>query len=219
MTTMTTLDDVREAMVRRGHAPQQVDELIDLAGRMVLESSFATKDDLARFRDDFTAFKFDTIERFAEQRTEFNQLIGELRTEMLARFAEQDAKMQTQFAEQDAKMQTQFAELHAQFNQLIGELRVEMESRFAQQESKLQIAVADLRAEMRAAFAEQEAKMQARFDEQEYKMETRFAQQEARDAVREARMTKWVFGAVFAGVVLNTGITSLLLVVLPRLLE
>ena len=74
---------------------------------------------------------------------------------------------------------------------------------------------------MQAHFAQQGdelAKQRTELAEQGAKMETRFAQQEARAAAREARMTKWVFGAVFAGVVLNTAITSLLLVVLPMLL-
>ena len=38
-------------------------------------------------------------------------------------------------------------------------------------------------------------------------------------ANREVRIIKWVFGAIFAGVVLNTGITSLLLVTLPKFLN
>ena len=111
MTTMTTLNDVRATLIAQGYPAEQVDAMLNLAGRMVLEGSLASKDDVAALRDEFTAFKIDVA--------------------------------------------TQFAELRA-------EMRVE-------------------------------------------------------NARSETRIIKWVFGAIFAGVVLNTGITSLLLVVLPRL--
>ena len=133
MTTLTTLNDVRAVLIARGYPAEEVDAMLDLAGRMILEGSLASKDDLNQLRDEVVQFKIDVAERFAELRTEMN----------------------TKFAEQSAQQS-------AELNEKIGELRVE-------------------------------------------------------NARSETRIIKWVFGAIFAGVVLNTGITSLLLVVLPRL--
>ena len=118
MTTMTTLNDVRATLIAQGYPAEQVDAMLNLAGRMVLEGSLASKDDVAALRDEFTAFKIDVA--------------------------------------------TQFAELRAE-------------------------------------------------------MDTKFAEMRVENAKSETRIIKWVFGAIFAGVVLNTGITSLLLVALPRL--
>ena len=129
MTTMTTLNDVRAALIAQGYPAEQVDAMLNLAGRMTLEGSLASKDDVAALRNEFTVFKIDVA---------------------------------TQFAELRAEMNTKFAELRAEMDTKFGEMRVE-------------------------------------------------------NARSETRIIKWVFGAIFAGVVLNTGITSLLLVVLPRL--
>ena len=131
MTTMTTLNDVRAALIAQGYPTEQVDAMLNLAGRMILEGSFASKDDVASLRDEFTAFKIDVATQFAELRAEMNTKFAELRMEMNTKFAE---------------------------------MRVE-------------------------------------------------------NAKSENRIIKWVFGAIFAGVVLNTGITSLLMVILPRLAD
>ena len=144
MTTLTTLNDVRAVLIARGYPAEEVDAMLDLAGRMILEGSLASKDDLNQLRDEVVQFKIDVAERFAELRTEMNTKFAELGTEMNTKFAEQSAQQS------------------AELNEKIGELRVE-------------------------------------------------------NARSETRIIKWVFGAIFAGVVLNTGITSLLLVVLPRL--
>ena len=142
MTTMTTLNDVRAALIAQGYPAEQVDAMLNLAGRMVLEGSLASKDDLNGLRDElkndvnglrdeFTAFKIDVAAQFAQLRTEMNVKFAEQRTEMEVRF---------------------------------GEMRVE-------------------------------------------------------NARSENRIIKWVFGAIFAGVVFNVTLTSLLLVILPRLVD
>ena len=98
MTTMTTLNDVRTALIAQGYPVDQVDAMLNLAGRMVLEGSLASKDDVNGIQDEFTLFKIDVAERFAELRIEMNEKFAEidvkfaeLRTEMNARFAEQNA--------------------------------------------------------------------------------------------------------------------------------
>jgi hypothetical protein len=88
MTTLTTLNDVRAAMIARGYPADEVDAMLDLAGRMILEGSLATKDDLNRLRDEFTEFKLEVIERLAAHRVEFLHEISALRTEMNEKFAE-----------------------------------------------------------------------------------------------------------------------------------
>ncbi len=149
MTTMTTLNDIRANLIARGYPADQVDAMLDLAGRMILEGSLASKDDVTALRDEFALFKIDVAERFAE-----------LRTEMNTKFAETDVK----FAELRTEMNTKFAEQHAEISAMFDDMRVE-------------------------------------------------------NARSETRIIKWVFGAIFAGVVLNTGIVSLLLVILPRLVD
>ena len=160
MTTMTTLNDVRAALVTRGYPAEEIDAMLDLAGRMILEGSLASKDDIAQlrveaaeFKDEFRDFKIDVAVRFAELR----------------------ADMDTKFAEFRADMDTKFAELRTEMNAKFAELRTEMNAKFA--ESRVE------------------------------------------NAKSENRIIKWVFGAIFAGVVLNTGITSLLLVVLPKIID
>ena len=91
MTTMTTLNDVRAALIEQGYPAEQVDAMLNLAGRMVLEGSLASKDDVNGLRDEFTLFKIDVAERFAEMRVEMNGKFAELRVEMNEKFAEQRA--------------------------------------------------------------------------------------------------------------------------------
>ena len=153
MTTMATLNDVRSNLIQRGYPPEQVDAMLDLAGRMMLEGSLASKDDLNQLRNEFAQFKIEMNQRFAEMRVEMNQKFAEMRVEM---------------------------------NQRFGEIRVEMNQKF---------------------------------DEIRVEMNRRFDEQDVKASNFENRIIKWVFGAVFAGVVLNTGITSLLLVILPRLVD
>ena len=99
MTTLTTLNDVRAAMIARGYLADEVDAMLDLAGRMILEGSLATKDDLNRLRDEFTEFKLEVIERLAAHRVEFLHEISALRTEMNEKFAELRTETNGQFAE------------------------------------------------------------------------------------------------------------------------
>ena len=155
MTTMTTLNDVRAALIDQGYPAEQVDAMLNLAGRMILEGSLASKGDVAALRDEFTAFKIDVATQFAEMRAEMN-----------AKFAEQSAQ-------QSVELNEKIGELRVELNEKIGELRVELNEK-----------IGELRVE---------------------------------NARSENRIIKWVFGGIFAGVVLNTGIISLLLVVLPRL--
>ena len=54
MATMTTLNDVRAALIAQGYPAEQVDAMLNLAGRMVLEGSLASKDDVNGLRDEFT---------------------------------------------------------------------------------------------------------------------------------------------------------------------
>ena len=91
MTTMTTLNDVRAALIAQGYPAEQVDAMLNLAGRMGLEGSLASKDDVNGLRDEFTLFKIDVAERFAELRVEMNEKFAELRVEMNEKFAEQRA--------------------------------------------------------------------------------------------------------------------------------
>ncbi len=114
MTTMTTLNDVRATLIAQGYPAEQVDAMLNLAGRMVLEGSLASKDDLAALRDEFTAFKIDVATQFAE-----------LRAEMDVKFAEMDVK----FAELRTEMNAKFAEMDVKF----AELRTEMNAKFAEQ--------------------------------------------------------------------------------------
>ena len=125
MTTMTTLNDVRASLIAQGYPADQVDAMLDLAGRMVLEGSLASKDDLAALRDEFTAFKIDTATQFAELRADMDTKFAELRTEMNTKFAEMDVK----FAEMRTDMNAKFAEMDVKF----AELRTEMNAKFAEQ--------------------------------------------------------------------------------------
>lgn len=113
MTTMTTLDDVRTNLVARGYPADQVDEMINLAGRMILEGSLASKEDVTQLRDEFTLFKIDVAERFAELRAEMDARFAELRAEMDTKFAELRAEINVRFAEQNAVMTAKFAEQDA----------------------------------------------------------------------------------------------------------
>ena len=70
MTTMTTLADVRSTtravcgMLGRGYPPEEVDAMLDLAGRMVLEGSLASKEEVAQARAEMH-------EKFSELRVEW----------------------------------------------------------------------------------------------------------------------------------------------------
>ena len=133
MTTMTTLNDVRAAMIARGYPAEEVDAMLDLAGRMILEGSLASKDDVTALRDEFTAFKIDVATQFAELRAEMDVKFAELRAEMDVKFAELRAEIDTQFAELRAEIDTKFAEQRTEMNQLLSDLRAEMNERFAEQ--------------------------------------------------------------------------------------
>ena len=111
MTTMTTLNDVRAALIAQGYPADQVDAMLNLAGRMVLEGSLASKDDVNGLRNEFTLFKIDVATQFAELR----------------------AEMDTKFAELRAEMDTKFAEMRVEMNEKFAELRVEMNEKFAEQ--------------------------------------------------------------------------------------
>ena len=129
MTTMTTLNDVRASLIAQGYPADQVDAMLDLAGRMVLEGSLASKDDLAALRDEFTAFKIDTGTQFAELRADMDTKFAELRADMDTKFAELRTEMNAKFAEMDVK----FAELRADMDTKFAELRTEMNAKFAEQ--------------------------------------------------------------------------------------
>ena len=109
MTTMTTLNDVRATLIAQGYPADQVDAMLNLAGRMVLEGSLASKDDLAALRDEFTASKIDVSTQFAGLRADMDVKFAELRTEMNTKFAELDVK----FAELRTEMNAKFAEQNA----------------------------------------------------------------------------------------------------------
>ena len=128
MTTMTTLNDVRASLIAQGFPDDQVDAMLDLAGRMVLEGSLASKDDLAALRDEFTAFKIDTATQFAELRAEMDTKFAELRTEMNTKFAEMDVK----FAEMRTDMNAKFAEMYVKF----AEMRTEMNAKLRRTERR-----------------------------------------------------------------------------------
>ena len=113
MTTMATLNDVRAAMVARGYQAEDVDAMLDLAGRMILEGSLASKDDVTALRDEFTAFKIDVATQFAELRGEMDVKFAELRGEMDVKFAELRAEMDVKFAELRTEMNEKFAEQRA----------------------------------------------------------------------------------------------------------
>ena len=86
---MTTLSDVRAALIARGYPAEQADATPDLAGRMTLEDNPATRDDVNAARDELAQFRVDMAGRFAQIRVEMIENIAELRVEMNERFAEQ----------------------------------------------------------------------------------------------------------------------------------
>ena len=102
MTTMTTLNDVRAALIAQGYPADQVDAMLNLAGRMVLEGSLASKDDVNGLRDEFTLFKIDVATQFAELRAEMDTKFADMRVEMNEKFAELRVEMNEKFAEQRA---------------------------------------------------------------------------------------------------------------------
>ena len=102
MTTVTTLNDVRAALIAQGYPADQIDAMLNLTGRMVLEGSLASKDDVNGLQNEFTAFKIDVATQFAELRAEMNTKFAELRAEMDSKFAELRIEMNTKFAEQRA---------------------------------------------------------------------------------------------------------------------
>ena len=122
---MTTLNDVRATLIEQGYPADQVDAMLNLAGRMVLEGSLASKDDLAALRDEFTASKIDVSTQFADLRADMDVKFADLRAEMDVKFAEMRTEMNTKFAEMDVKF---------------ADLRTEMNVKFAEQ-----IAAADER--------------------------------------------------------------------------
>ena len=103
---MTTLNDVRATLIEQGYPADQVDAMLNLAGRMVLEGSLASKDDLAALRDEFTASKIDVSTQFADLRADMDVKFAEMRTEMNTKFAEMDVK----FADLRTEMNVKFAE-------------------------------------------------------------------------------------------------------------
>ena len=52
--------------------------MLDLAGRMMLEGSLASQDDINALRDELGLFENDVAERFAELRTEMHERFAEL---------------------------------------------------------------------------------------------------------------------------------------------
>ena len=102
MTTMTTLNDVRAALIAQGYPADQVDAMLNLAGRMVLEGSLASKDDVNGLRDEFTLFKIDVATQFAELRAEMDTKFADMRVEMNEKFAELRVEINEKFAEQRA---------------------------------------------------------------------------------------------------------------------
>ena len=145
MTTITTLSDVRAAMVARGYPAEEVDAMLDLAGRMILEGSLASKDDLNGLREEFTQLRIDVIERLAEQRVEYLQQIGDLRSEMNGKFAEMRSDMDRKFGEMRSEMNAGFAEINTRF--------AGIDTRFAGIDTRF----AEQRTEMQAMFAAQTA--------------------------------------------------------------
>ena len=99
---MTTLNDVRATLIAQGYPADQVDAMLNLAGRMVLEGSLASKDDVNGLRDEFTLFKIDVGTQFAELRAEMDTKFAEMRVEMNGKFAELRVEMNEKFAEQRA---------------------------------------------------------------------------------------------------------------------
>ena len=99
---MTTLNDVRATLIAQGYPADQVDALLNLAGHMVLEGSFASKDDLNGLRDEFTLFKIDVATQFAELRAEMDSKFADMSVEMNQKFAELRVEMNEKFAEQSA---------------------------------------------------------------------------------------------------------------------
>ena len=173
MTTTSALDNVRANLIARGFPAEEVDEMLNLTGRMILEGSLASKDDVEQLRGEFTLFKIDVAERFAE-----------LRGEMIAGFAELRGEMDAGFAELRGEMDAKFAELRGEMDAKFAELRGEMDAKFA-----------ELRGEMNARFAEQDAK----------------------NADRENRILRWVFGGVIAGIAINAAIVSVGVAVIAQM--
>ena len=109
MTTMT-LNDVRATLIAQGFSDEMVDAMLNLAGRMVLEGSLASKEDLATLRDEFTAFKIDTATQFAQLRADVDTKFVELRADVDTKFAELRTEMNEKFGE----VNVQFAEMRTE---------------------------------------------------------------------------------------------------------
>ena len=99
--------------------------MLDLAGRMILEGSLATKDDLNRLRDGFMEFKLEVIERLATHRVEFLHEIGALRSEMNGQFAELRTETNSKFAD----MNGQFVELRGEVNEKLSAAAIDSRDR------------------------------------------------------------------------------------------
>ena len=139
MTTITTLHDVRAVLIAQGYSADQVDAMLDLAGRMILEGSLASKDDVTALRDEFTAFKIDATTQFAQLRGEMDTKFAEMRSEMNTKFAEMRSEMNTKFAEMRSEMDTKFAEMRSEMNTKFAEMRTEMLAMFAEQRAESDI--------------------------------------------------------------------------------
>ena len=196
MTTITTLSDVRAAMVARGYPAEEVDAMLDLAGRMILEGSLASKDDLNGLREEFTQLRIDVIERLAAQRVEYLQQIGDLRSEMNGKFAEMRSDMNVRSAEMRSEMDRKF-----------GEMRSEMNAGFA--EINTRFAGIDTRF----------AGIDTRFAEQRTEMQAMFAAQTAASDERERRIIKWVAGTVIAGIAVNAAVLGIMIGVVALLIR
>ncbi len=118
MTTVMTLNDVRATLIAQGYSDEMVDAMLNLAGRMVLEGSLASKEDLATLRDEFTAFKIDTATQFVELRADMDTKFVELRADMDTKFVELRADMDTKFAELRTEMNEKFGEVNVQFAEM-----------------------------------------------------------------------------------------------------
>ena len=220
MTTMTTLNDVRAAMIARGYPAEEVDAMLDLTGRMILEGSLASKDDLNTLRDEFR----DDLSRVRDElkhdvnglRDEFRDDLSRVRDELkhdvnglrdeLTLFKIDVAE---RFAGLRAEMDTKFAELRAEMDAKFAELRAEMDTRFAQMDTKF----AELRAEMDTKFAQMDAKIDAKFAQHNAEITEKINAADIAARDRHNSMLKWMAGLSLAAIGVNAGVIGIVLAV------
>ena len=186
MTTMTTLNDVRATLIAQGYPADQVDAMLNLAGRMVLEGNLATKDDLNFLRDEFTQFKSELTERMAEQPVAFLQEISVLRAEMNAKFAQIDNRFE--------RIDARFERIDARFEGIDNRFE-RIDARFAEMNDKF--------AQLLVQFAELRVEMNEKFN---------VVTSDSRD--RFSSSLRWVTGVVIAGIGVNAAVMGIGLAVL-----